>query len=421
MVELSFLGACREVGRAGVLIEYKNTRLLLDYGIKIRPHQPPEMPVKPDSKIDAVLLTHCHLDHSGAIPSLYHSNPGLKVYGTPLTRDLSELLLYDSIKVAKMENYPIEFGEREVEMFHKNYRSITPGSKFKIGDIKVRAFHAGHIPGSLSYLLEVGKRRILYTGDYKYIDTQLVEGVDLDMPKVDILITESTYSTREHPPRPREEKRLAQIVAGTCKAGGTALIAGFAVARLNEAMIAIFRKSKTKCRLYLDGMARTATDIIRKHGTVRDKLLFEAALNTVNYVTSQKMRKKILKKPSIILTTSGMLEGGPVLFYLSKLYDSENSSLLITGFQVEGSRGDRLLKTGEIVIEDAVYKPSLRIERINLSAHVDRPRLLNFIKALSPRTVFCMHGEETNKFAKELSETMGVEGVEPRLGVSYKI
>ncbi|MDW8036210.1 MAG: MBL fold metallo-hydrolase, partial [Candidatus Korarchaeum sp.] len=370
-----------------------------DYGMKLIPKQQPEFPPIPE-KVDAVLLTHAHLDHSGSLPRLVSHGRDVPIYALDITKYYTELLLYDTIKVAKARDHNIGYGAREVNKALESFRQIEFNVPFRIGDVEVTAIDAGHIPGSAMFHINYDGTSVLYTGDFNMLESRLMPPVRIeDVPKVDILITESTYAKREHPPRDRQEILLRDTVMETINGGGTAIIAGFAIGRLLEVAMAL-RARGFRENLFLDGMARKSTEITTEFSNrVKDYDELRMTVKSLFLVRDWKMRERISKNPSVVLTTSGMLEGGPVHYYLKERKDDENSTLTLTGYQVDGSEGKRLLEEGRIEIEGEENWVSMKVNQLNFSAHASRSGILKLIRELEPKHVIVVHGDRTNDFA----------------------
>ncbi len=407
-ISIRVLGANTEVGRSAIMVQAGDKRILLDYGLKLIPKKEPLYPEEVDD-VDAVLLSHAHVDHSGAIPTLFRGRDDIPIYGVDVTKDLMELLLYDSIKVAKRRGYQLRYGPKEVKKALKNYRPIEYRVPFRIGDVRVIAYDAGHILGSAMFRLEFDGFSILYTGDFNLRKSRLVPPADTNISKVDLLITESTYAFREHPPRKGQERLLKKIVLETMKNKGLSVIAGFAIGRLAEIALVL---SDLNIKFFLDGMAKKSAKITEEHrDRVRNFREFRRAMEATIFVKSWKMRRKIVNKPSVVLTTSGMLEGGPVHFYLKEKHEDERSSITLTGYQIEGTEGRKLLETGEITIDDEDIEVDMRVSQLNFSAHASRSNILELIKTVSPDMVIPVHGEETEGFAEELRKTFNIASV----------
>ncbi|MEM5835901.1 MAG: MBL fold metallo-hydrolase [Candidatus Aenigmatarchaeota archaeon] len=399
------------VGCSGILVDNGIEKILLDYGTRIR-EVPPTFPIPIQGKPDAILLSHCHLDHSGAIAIFSANGKDCPIYSTNVTKPLTELLLLDSLKVSHEEGVSLPFKKRDVEKTIKNFVLIPYRQEFKFRSIKFTFFDAGHVPGSAMILLRLGDKNLLYTGDLKTTDTRLLKRADLNLPRVDYLIIESTYSNREHPERKLQEKELVKIIEETLSVDGHCLIAGFAVGRLQEILV-VLDKYGVDYSIYLDGMAKKATTIINQHKQfLKEPESLDKALEKVEYVGSEISRKRVLKKPGVILTTSGMLMGGPVIWYLKRLYADRRSSLVLTGWQLEDTPGRILLETGRLITKDLDLEVKMFVKRLDFSAHAGRSELFEFVEKLNPEKVFCIHGDHTEEFANELRER-GFDAVAP--------
>lgn len=415
-VSLTVLGGTREVGKSALLLEAGGTSVLLDYGMKLIPKEHPEFPPIPE-KVDAVLLSHTHLDHSGSLPRLVSKGFNVPIYGIDITKEYSELLMYDAIKVAKLKEHDIGYGPREVRRTLNNFRPIEFNVPFKVGDLEVTAINAGHIPGSVMFHIKYDGTSILYTGDFNTVPSRLMPPASVDdIPPVDILITESTYARKEHPPRRKQELLLKEIVEETLKSGGTAIVAGFAIGRLLEVAMAL-RARGFRGRLFLDGMARKSTEITEHFSNrVRDANDLKLTIRSITSVRNWHIRKKLTQKPNVILTTSGMLEGGPVHYYLKEKKEDENSTVTLTGYQVDGTEGRRLLEEGRMQIEGEETWVEMKVTQLNFSAHASRSGIINLIEELKPESIVVVHGEESEEFANELEDKMGFPAFSPELG-----
>ncbi len=398
------LGGFREVGKSAVLLESKKTKLLLDYGIKV---ETCEIPL-PAGNVDAVLLSHAHLDHSGMIPTVKAD-----IYATPATFDQARLLLEDSIKVAKKKGLPIYFSTRDIKSMSEFM--VTYGQVIDVKDAEIEVFDAGHVPGSAGFLVTLEEKRIFYTGDFKLSETRLLSGAKFDVKDVDVLITESTYAYKEHPPRSAVEKKLIEIIHETIAIEGNVIIPVFAVGRAAEILL-VLHAHKIKYPIYLDGMAKQATEIILRYPELlKDHKALKKAMNRVIPLHTPKDRKNALKHPSIIVTTAGMLSGGPVIYFLKKLRKREDCALVFTGFQVPGTPGYGVLETGVFTNEELSFPVKMRIKYLDFSAHCSRSELLKFIEDCRPEKIIVMHGENCEEFAEELKEK-GYSAEAPRNG-----
>ncbi len=407
MTTIKFLGGCREVGRSAVMVD----GVILDYGVK--PSDPPEFPLDGISP-RAVVISHGHLDHVGVAPNLMYYNPD--VFLTPPSHDLSTILLKDSMNIM----HPPPFTKRELRQFESNVREIDYEDTIEVADVEIEFFNAGHIPGSASIHIR-GDVNILYSGDIRLEETRLLEGADTHYPETDILIVESTYFGTEHPDRKELERKFAESVIDTLDMGGHAIIPAFAVGRTQEVLMILERYGITA---YVDGLGREVAKVIQRYPDyIKSPKSLKRALRNAVPVEWRK-REKVLEEPSAVVTTAGMLNGGPALFYISKLYNDDKSKIILTGYQVEGTNGDLALKQGMLNLGTRTVKLKMGVEQYDFSAHADDRQLKEYVRRVVKRgadIIFTIHGEETEAFASWIRENLGVDAYAPKNGDIFVI
>ena len=224
-MQIRFLGGAREVGRIGISVKSKKTQVLLDYGVMIgrEPGFPMHVPPK---EVDALILSHSHLDHSGALPIFYIQGK-MPLYTNKLNLDLTQLLIKDFIHLS---GYYLPFEYLELKTMMQSNKHLDFGVKEKVGDMRLQLLNAGHTPGSASVLLEVKGKRLLYTGDFNTTDSQLLSGAAMDYGDLDVVITESTYANADHTDRLELEKRFVDSVTEVVEMGGTVLVPALGLA-----------------------------------------------------------------------------------------------------------------------------------------------------------------------------------------------
>ncbi len=411
-IKLHCLGGFREVGRNGALLDNGKERLLLDYGIN------PEEGVSPlpANKVSSFMLAHPHLDHCGSAPMLFHSQR-ISGYTTAASRDQADLLLKDSLKIMRLENKPSIFTEADVQSFLRQTRVITFGQQFRTKSASVEVIPAGHVPGSCCFVIDYGNKRILYTSDFNTAPTRLLNGANVaDFRDIDVVLMESTYSSRDHPPRAETERNFIGSVQETVDNDGIALVPAFAVGRAAEVLM-VLHSARPKFPIFIDGMAKAATSIaLRYPELLRDPRALHAAAEHAAVIDNDDDRAKALKQPCAIITTSGMLEGGPIVWYIKHLYSRPECSLNFTGFQAPKTAGRYLQDTGRFVTEGFDLALKMKINHFDFSAHAGREQLLEFVQDLEPKHVICMHGDHCERFATELRGRFKVDATAPNVG-----
>ncbi|MFB6297606.1 MAG: MBL fold metallo-hydrolase [Salinirussus sp.] len=405
-MEIRFLGGAGEVGRSAVLV---NDRLLLDYGMKTA--TPPQFPVDRVDP-DAVVVSHGHLDHTGTVPALLSGDRRPPVHWTPPTRELTLTLARDTLKLHG-GTYDCPFTETEVKRVTQVSRTHGYRETFAAAGHEVTFYDAGHIPGSAHVLVDDGETRLLYTGDFHTDDQRLVAATT-DRPDADVVVCESTYSDVAHSGRATLEERFAESVRTTLWEGGTVVVPAFAIGRTQE-MLMVCEAHDIPC--YVDGMGTDVTEMLLRHpGFVRDADALQRAKSHARFVTGRDgQRRRIAEQNAAIVTTSGMLSGGPAMTYVPEIRDRPVNKIALTGYQVEGTPGRELVETGSAEIDGRVMPVAAQVEEYDFSAHADRDGLWEFLESYRDATVLVNHGDRCGEFAGELRER-GYRASAPEIG-----
>ncbi len=442
-VRLGFLGSAREVGRSSLLLQTPGSNVMLDCGIKPTNDEfpylnAPEFDIK---KLDAVVLSHSHLDHCGFIPYLYLYGYDGPLYCTPPVRDLMVLLCLDYLDVAQREGNKTPYSSKDIETAIKH--SITLGFD-EVSDItpdmRITFQNAGHILGSSQIHIHIGEglHNIVYTGDMNFDRSRLFNPAFTDFQRVETLVMESTYGGKDsiQPPRKEAEEKLIKIVTETLKGGGRVLIPSFAVGRAQEVMCILADIPNFNYPVYLEGMLWDATAIHTTYPEYLNKNLQKKIFhegtnpfvsNIFKRVGSTKERNEILKSgdPFVVLATSGMLVGGPAIEYLKTFAEDPKNTLIFVGYQAEGTLGRKIQKGWKempVAIENgkrSVLEIKMRVETVEgLSGHSDVNQLIKYVSKLGdkPRKIILNHGEEKKciDLAKTLHKLMKCETIAPK-------
>ena len=393
-MKFRFLGGATEVGSLSMYMEEEDNRFLFDYGFI--PSSPPRLPLKAPMA-DAAFLSHAHIDHSGLIPQL-NARIGAPVISTPPTLDISEILWSDSFKICNIEGYEQMFSWNDMKQARNNFKLISFEDEVEFGDLKINFHSAGHIPGSMMTDIQ-GEKRTLFTGDLNTRDSCLLKGAK--PVKCDNLIVEATYAGREHKPRKEQEREFIEKINEVVDRGGKVVIPAFAVGRTQEIMMILKDQGFD---IWVDGMGKSIIQIFLKYPRyIRSHVALQQALQQVSLTYNPTDRKKALKG-DVIITTSGMMDGGPVLQYVNYIKDDPVNAILLTGYQVEGTNGRRLLDKGTLKLAGVEQKINAEIGFFDFSAHCGHSELVQFIRDCDPENVILFHSEDREPLVKDLRE-----------------
>jgi len=407
------------VGRIGVSVKSEKTQFLLDYGVML--DREPGFPMHvPPKEVDALILTHSHLDHSGALPIFYIEGKR-PLYTNKLNLELTQLLIRDFIHLS---GYYLPFEYLELGAMMRSNKHLDFNAKEEVGDMQFQLINAGHTPGSAHVLVEANGKRLLYTGDFNTDESKLLPGATMDYGDLDAVIIESTYANEDHTERAELEKRFVEACTEVVEKGGIVLVPAFGVGRSQE-MATILAAHHFEHPITLDGMTREASRIIMNYKDfLRDPKMFMDAMHSADWVEGWRDRRRAIKTPGVIISTAGMLKGGPAAFYMSKLGKRANNAVFLVSYQIPGTPGKELLDKGICTIDGKVRKVKARYEHFDFSSHCGASQLKDALRKLGGKPkVFCVHGAEGNceLFANWAKTELGLEAYAPKTGDYFDV
>ncbi|MCL6500614.1 MAG: beta-CASP ribonuclease aCPSF1 [Candidatus Pacearchaeota archaeon] len=434
-IRISFLGGARQVGRSCLFLQTPESKILLDCGIDIAASNSekfpylnvPEFDIK---QLDAVIISHAHLDHSGLLPLLYKMGYRGPCYMTAPTRDITALLALDYIGVSYKKAVAPLYRIADIKTMVKhsidlNYNEVTDITP----DVRLTFYNAGHALGSAMVHLNIGNglHNLLYTADFKYIKTRVLDMASFKFPRLETLIIESTYGGKANvlPPRREAEDIFIEAINKTIKRKGKALVPILGVGRAQEIMMVVDSANQEgklpKVPIYVDGLVWDVTAIHTaypeflsthlRNQIFQDKNPFSGDL--FKRVGSPQERKEVIEGgPCIILATSGMLVGGASQEYFRELADDKHNSIIFVSYQGQGSLGRQVqegLKEIKMSGENGEETVKVEMEVVvidGMTGHAGRNELLNFVNNLSPspRRIIVQHGEVSR--ALDLASTI---------------
>jgi len=456
-VTIKTLGAFQEVGRSCLLVETAESKVLLDCGIHPGSRNAWDAYPRLDwadvspRDIDAIVISHAHLDHMGFLPAMYKYGYDGPVYCTEPTLPLMTLLQNDFVKIAQIEGGRLIYDQKDIRDMIQHAITLPYGMVTDISpDIKLVFNNAGHILGSATVHLHIGEgaHNIVYTGDYKYGRTQLFDSATWNYPRVETLITESTYGAKEDimPIREEVETNFVESINSVLKGGGKVLIPVPAVGRAQEILLVIDQYMRNKvlveAPVFTEGMISEATAIHVSYADylsreLRTKILEEGVnpfkSEYFTEVEHPSNREEAYREgPAIIMATSGMLEGGPVLDYFENIAPSDKNKILFVSYQVQGTLGRRVLdgssqaslmdQSGKIKIVD-IRATVQKVE--GFSGHSDYNQIIRFVGKLRPKlqVVLVNHGEKrkTENLAYAIQRIYRVPALHPAVQEAIRV
>ncbi|MDH4123344.1 MAG: beta-CASP ribonuclease aCPSF1, partial [Thermoplasmata archaeon] len=444
-LRITSLGGYREVGRSATLITTRESKILVDCGVSVSSDEEGMNPyfnapeLLPMDSIDAVIITHAHLDHSGLVPALFKYGYDGPVYCTPPTRDLMSLLQIDYIKVSFGEGKKSPYESSHIRDVVTNCITLKYGETTDISpDVRLTFHNAGHILGSAICHFHIGDGlyNVAISGDIKFEKSWLFNAAVNKFPRLETIVLESTYGGYHdmQPSRQEAGQQLREIASRTLGKNGKMMIPVFAVGRSQEVMLVLEELMRNgmipKVPVYLDGMIWEATAIHTAYPEYLNSQLrtqiFQSGQNPFlseifKRVDSPDMRERICHdpEPCIVLATSGMMNGGPIMEYFKEWADDPANSLVFVGFQAEGTMGRKVQKGwNEVTLNDRGKQLNINvksnIETVDgFSGHSDRRQLMNYVATLDPRPdrIVVCHGEEHKclDFAGSIYKKFGIE------------
>jgi len=447
-VRVTSLGGYREVGRSATLLRTPESSILIDCGVNVGRNTTKDMFPRLDilefsiENLDAVVITHAHLDHCGFLPYLYKYGYEGPVYTTKATSNLMTLLQIDYLDVAKKEGKMLPYASKDVRNLVLHTIPLSYGEVTDISpDVRLTLHNAGHILGSAIVHLHIGNGlyNLAIAQDFKYRQTNLLDPAVSKFPRLEALFMESTYGNPQDvmPTNREAETHLMEIIVKTLTRGGKVLIPVLAVGRAQELQIVLeslmAKGMIPKVPIYLDGMISEASAVTTCHPEYLSRKLREKIFHVgqnpflaecFHKVESRDERAQIiLGDPCIVMATSGMLTGGPSVEYFDKLSGGAKNSLIFVSYQGEGSLGRKVQKNvNEITVMEKGHARVLKIEMeihtvIGFSGHSDRRELLNYARKATPRPekLFLIHGEKSKciSLASTLHKMLKIETKAP--------
>lgn len=434
-MKLHFLGGAKEIGGSAILVELNDYKILLDCGIRQSAGKDP----LPDFRkiqelggVDAVIISHAHMDHTGTLPLISKEYPLASIYATVMTIDLTRVLLYDSIKLMnrKEEGIPV-YAAAHVEALFTRMRGCRYEETLEIlPGLKLTMYPAGHIAGAACIFLESKEGSLFYTGDFSGFAQNTIEGIRIPKLRPDVIITEATYGDKLHANRQVEEKALVEVVRECIEKKGKMVIPAFALGRAQEVLLILRRAMNKgelpKVKIYVDGMVRDMNVVYSRHPWYLKNALAKRIEkgNDIFYsdeivpVGMKDDRMELLNgsDPTIFVASSGMLTGGPSAMYAEKIAPMENGYFIITGYQDEEAPGrqiQQLLESEEeerfLTVNEHRVPVLCTLRKISLSAHGDKAEIQGLLERLSARHIFLVHGDPAV-----------VEGLASELDVDYR-
>jgi Cft2 family RNA processing exonuclease len=416
-----FLGGASGIGASCIAIQIGEKWILVDAGVRMDPNADrlPDLSALQGKSLEAIFITHAHADHIGALPLVHQEYPTVPIYASRSTMLLMEIMLYDALQVMEKRattefEVPLYDETMVASTLHRLYPIPLNGTITvpSLPEVKIYTARAGHVAGAMSIGFETPEGKVIVSGDVSVTPQHTVPGAQIPaLSHPDLLILESTYGSRLHPNRQTEEERLAVSVAEGIERGGHVLIPAFALGRAQEVIrilhMAQRRGTIPEFPVWVDGLVRTVCSTYTAIPEALPPMLQRQIhkgyppffSGMIRPVSAPRQREQIVEgKPSCIVSSSGMLTGGPSAFYAAKIAENTDASILITGYQDDEAPGRRLLNLadqggGMLELGEHTVNVRCHFNRYHLSAHADGNELTAMVSAIKPKKVALVHGD----------------------------
>ena len=416
-----FAGGAMEVGGSCIYLKTGEYGILFDSGIRQGAGSKDLLPdfrgIQIRGSVDAILVSHAHMDHTGSLPLISKAYPGARIYMTGMTLDLTKVLLRDSLKLMERREEEIPaYSETDVTAMLNRVIPVHFQSEIEIlPDIRLCMYPAGHIAGAACLYLKTPEGSVFYSGDVSGFSQQTIEGIGIPALRPDVMLLESTYGDRLHASRTLEEERLVRIIGECTEKGNKILIPAFALGRSQEILMILRRAIQNgqimHVPVYVDGMIRDMNQVYTMNPTYLKRNLARRILkgdepfysDDIQAVSPAARREDLVAKDgsAIFVASSGMLMGGPSMTYAKELLGREDACVILTGYQDEESPGRMLLnllsekeEDRRVTLDGVTIPVKCRVEMVGLSAHADSSELAGIVEKMSCRRIILEHGSQ---------------------------
>ncbi len=448
-MNLYFLGGAMEIGGSCIYVKIAGKRILLDSGIRqssTKDPIPDFQTIQEQGGVDAIIISHAHMDHIGTLPMISRAYPHAPIYMTAMTKDLTRVLLYDSLKIMNGREDEIpHYSEQDVLMMLDRIHPVGYEMPFPLFEqFTMTLYPAGHIAGAACVYLVTEEGSLFYSGDFSSFSQRTIEGIRIPKLRPDVALVETTYGNRLHANRMAEEKRLVDLVRTCVSEKKKIPIPTFALGRAQEVLLilraAIQNQELPSVPVFVDGMVRDINQMYTRNPSYLKHALGKRILKgnepfytkEIQPVAPMQRRDELVEAegPVLFISSSGMLSGGPSAQYAKALAPLENACIILTGYQDEESPGRQLLallddsEEKNLTVNGATVPVNCQIEQVGLSAHGDKSEIAGLLARMSARRIFLVHGNRDAM--EELGSELAAEDYRrqvylPECGQGYEI